>query len=245
MVLKLVTIQCLSVVFSCSLAEATAALTTITAFRPPPLSEELGCSPTLSKLLGRPDGFFFDPLNLATDENFARYREAELKHGRICMAAFLGLTLPPIGEVIMLMTSPSAAFSDTFGLSDIKPVFSASILDNWASLSAIQILNIVVTCGFLETFIFFQRDPKDMPGDYGTGYFGVRDKGINERSLFCELENGRLAMVAFTGKLAAEVVYVSSSSLSARWDGMLMSQPTGDLDEVLSNMFLPWFLKSL
>ena len=45
----------------------------------PKLEDELGLSPTLSFLSGRSD-VFFDPLNLATDENFARLREAELKH---------------------------------------------------------------------------------------------------------------------------------------------------------------------
>ena len=40
----------------------------------------------------------------------------------------------------------------------------------------------------------------------GTGYFGVRNKGANERSLRSELENGRLAMIAFLGQVIAELV---------------------------------------
>ena len=222
-----------------TIAEASSGSAAIAAFRPPPLSEEIGCSPTLSKFLGRPDGFFFDPLNLATDENFARFREAELKHGRICMAAFVGLTLPPVGEIMMSMTIPGTAITADTSRNDVDHVFSASIIENWTSLSPIQFLNIVVTCGFLETFIFFQRDPQDMPGDYGTGYFGVRDKGVNERALFCELENGRLAMIAFAGKLAAEAVYASSSpsfSWPAHWDGKLFHQLVGGIDDFLGNL---------
>lgn len=231
----------LAIVFFFTGFLASSASAAITAFRPPPLSEELGCSPTLSKLLGRPDGFFFDPLNLATDENFARFREAELKHGRICMAAFVGLTLPPMGEVMMSMTIPSAATTGDTSRGDLNHVFSASIIENWTSLSPLQFLNIVVTCGFLEAFIFFQRDPLDMPGDYGTGYFGVRDKGMNERALFCELENGRLAMIAFAGKLAAEAVYVSSSPSFSWWaplDGKLpvIPQLVGGIDDFLSSL---------
>ena len=188
------------------------------AFRPPLLSEELGCSPTLSLLLGRPDGFFFDPLRLAKDDNFARLREAELKHGRICMAANLGLTIPALLERMMkeefgqIMNVPSGGDGE-------QHFPSASIIENLTSLSPTQILNMLVTCGFLEAFIFFQRDPKDMPGDYGTGYFGVRDKGINERSLVAELENGRLAMLAIAGQLVAEVV--SGQSWLEQWDGIL------------------------
>jgi hypothetical protein len=53
---------------------------------PVPLQEELGCSPTLSFIFRRDaeKPFYFDPLGLATDDNFARMREAELKHGECC-----------------------------------------------------------------------------------------------------------------------------------------------------------------
>lgn len=44
-----------------------------------------------------------------------------------------------------------------------------------------------------------------MPGDYGWGWFGVRDKGRHERELVCELEHCRLAMVAFAVQLALEL----------------------------------------
>ena len=40
-----------------------------------PVSEEMGAG-----LLG-----FFDPLSIASDDNFARNRERELKHGRVAM----------------------------------------------------------------------------------------------------------------------------------------------------------------
>jgi len=67
-------------------------------------------------------------------------------------------------------------------------------------------VQIIFLIGFLERRIFVQKALRDMPGDYGTGYFGVRDKGAHERSLRSELENGRLAMVAFLGQLVAELV---------------------------------------
>jgi hypothetical protein len=59
----------------------------------PSVAQELGCSPTLSVLMGRDVQsdplFYFDPLGLATVDNFPRLREAELKAGRVCMAALL------------------------------------------------------------------------------------------------------------------------------------------------------------
>ena len=36
-----------------------------------------------------------------------------------------------------------------------------------------------------------------MPGDYGIGYYGLRNKGLHEQELIIELEHGRLAMVSF------------------------------------------------
>lgn len=177
------------------------------AFKPPQLSQELGCSPTLSLLLGRPDGFYFDPLNFATDDNFARFREAELKHGRIAMAANVGITIPPILKLLV----------NGIGIHQNFP--GASILENVKALTLNDYLNILVTCGFLESFIFIQKDSIDMPGDYGTGYFGVRDKGQNERSLVAELENGRLAMIAFVGQLTSEIV--SGKSWLEQWQDII------------------------
>lgn len=74
------------------------------AFRPPDISEELGCSPTLSLIFGRAQSgndnnnnkpFFFDPLGFSDDVNFAHLRECELKHCRICMIATTATLVVP------------------------------------------------------------------------------------------------------------------------------------------------------
>ena len=184
-------------------------------FRPPKLSEELGCSPTLSLLFQNDNGprnrrrrdslslsdatstnlFYFDPVGFARDDNFARLREAELKHGRICMLATLEIMLVP------LLKRSTLAQDWVPGLREC----SESILfDNPVSL--LEILKVAAACGLLETFVFWQKDPKDMPGDYGIGYFGLRDYGRHEDELVMELEHGRLAMVGFIGALASDVV---------------------------------------
>jgi len=172
---------------------------------PTPISDELGTSPTFQYRL-------FDPLNLATEANFAQYREAELKHGRIAMLAVLGNVLPglvirqqeqqegwsvlaPPQSPILLSVSQDLAFRDVpIGLKAIAAVPSVG----W--------LQIIVAVGVLETMVFVQRSRKDMPGDYGTGYFGLRDKGLHERSLQSELENGRLAMIAFLAQVLIELL---------------------------------------
>ena len=45
---------------------------------------------------GTPEGKIFDPLGLGKDEaSLYRRRVVEIKHGRICMVAFLGMTVGP------------------------------------------------------------------------------------------------------------------------------------------------------
>jgi hypothetical protein len=161
------------------------------AFNNAPLSvqEELGCSPTLSILFGgeRQNGednqhFFFDPLSLATDDNFARMREAELKHGRIAMAGVVcalvetGTREPDFGSFLLAGKTPP-------------------VLELVQDCTLETTIKLLLVCGILEILILVQPTHQDMPGDYGLGYFGLRDKGKNERSLVSELENGRLAML--------------------------------------------------
>merc|ERR1719326_2671050 len=45
---------------------------------------------------GTPEGKIWDPLGLGADEaSLYRRRVVEIKHGRICMVAFLGMTVGP------------------------------------------------------------------------------------------------------------------------------------------------------
>mmetsp|Transcript_125974 Transcript_125974/g.352738 ORF Transcript_125974/g.352738 Transcript_125974/m.352738 type:complete len:218 (+) Transcript_125974:98-751(+) len=163
-----------------------------TAFNSSPVSlqEELGCSPTLSKILQRegPLMYYFDPLGLATDDNFARYREAELKHGRVAMITFCW-------SWISSFASSSASdlpryVLDILSQKQLPPIFE--LIHQWPLTDIYKFLAI---CGILETVVLVQVNPQDMPGDYGLAYFGVRDKGRHEESLVSELENGRLAML--------------------------------------------------
>jgi hypothetical protein len=171
-------------------------------FRVPLLSEELGCSPTLSKLMSQFDEqeqqsmrwkksstnelYYFDPLKLATDTNFPRYREAEYKHGRIAMLVMTDIiVVPGIKRIEYLQLW-------------FQNVPDHAILQNILHLQQNDdIIKVIITCGILELFVFVQRDHTDMPGDYGIGYFGIRNKGLHEQQLIVELEHGRLAMISF------------------------------------------------
>jgi hypothetical protein len=171
------------------------------AFRPPPIAEELGCSPTLSLFFGtstRP--YFFDPLGFSDDVNFPRLREAELKHGRVAMLAVTATLVVPF-------LKQGAA---------LPKEYPSGILHCVDGLTWTDAARVVATCGLLETLVMVPREAQAMPGDYGTGYFGIRDKGWNELSLVSELENGRLGMLAFVAQLVVEEV-TGGKSWDEQW----------------------------
>mmetsp|Transcript_14471 Transcript_14471/g.22087 ORF Transcript_14471/g.22087 Transcript_14471/m.22087 type:complete len:201 (+) Transcript_14471:48-650(+) len=152
--------------------------------RPPPLSieEELGISPTLSLLLGH--DFFFDPLQICNDDNFPLLREAELKHGRIAMMA----TTVTVVEQNMEQIMDSFREGNTISKINVEKIIDMLLAQThpitlfqefaakWWNLAIL-----LFVAGVLETRILVQQDTQDMPGDYGLGYFFIRDKARNER----------------------------------------------------------------
>jgi light-harvesting complex I chlorophyll a/b binding protein 1 len=162
----------------------------------------------LSEELGVSGGIFgnklFDPLQLATEENFVRYREAELKHGRVAMLATVGMIFPEI-----LLDTKNILFSNKL------LVFLSPSQKSLTTLpSGIRALSEVPTVGwlpmvafvaFLELFVLKQRSKTALPGDYGTGFFGLHDYGKHERLLQRELEYGRLAMLGFVMQVIWEL----------------------------------------
>jgi Chlorophyll A-B binding protein len=202
----------------------TATTTTTAAFNLSPvrLSEELGCSPTLAILFQttNDEGVFFDPLGLATDENFSRYREAELKHGRVAMLSVIATLASWDDRTQMLfpMLRRSDADNGNNIINNNNPW--PPVLELLQHYKPAEWGTFVLVCGILETLILVQVHPHDMPGDYGLGYWGVRDKGRHERSLQSELENGRLAMLVMFIYFLQDV--------TIHWESYLqLVQPTG------------------
>jgi len=131
---------------------------------------------------------FFDPLEFcpAGDEGkFRGLRAAELKHGRVAMMAAVGaaaqhyIRFPFFG----LSQSPS-------GLKAIYQIPSA-----WFFTL------LVFACAVVE-LLFWTQDPKREPGNFGDPLgLGMYDKEMRNR----ELNNGRFAMFAAAGIIAAEL----------------------------------------
>jgi hypothetical protein len=100
----------------------------------------------LAQVFGK-EAVYFDPLGIATDTNFARLRETELKHGQIAMVAIIGLYAAKIPAQDMLQACKNKRL-----LSSIQEV------------SVGQYVQILLVCGILETLILSQRNPEDLPG---------------------------------------------------------------------------------
>jgi len=130
---------------------------------------------------------FFDPLGFSrgkSDEVMAMYREAELKHGRVAMAACLGWYITAAG---------------------VHPAFNSALSSNpleaAKQLPTVGWIQFVLGCGAIEWLAQQIKDrPGYQPGDLlGAAYWvDNSDEGwVDYQNK--ELNNGRLAMFAFMG----------------------------------------------
>jgi light-harvesting complex I chlorophyll a/b binding protein 1 len=137
----------------------------------------------------------FDPLGWleSEPETFERRRAVERKHGRIAMAAVVGVIVHNNHITFDGYLSPSQGlkFSDVpTGVDGIRTIPNAGLL---------QIL-----------FFFALVELAWMPaskydGDYGVGWFGENlNPEEKARKLTAEINNGRAAMMGITGNMVVE-----------------------------------------
>lgn len=131
-------------------------------------------------------------------QNYNHYRSVEVKHGRIAMAATLGQ-----------LTQENYHF-DGF-ISPSSNLQFADIPNGLGALHAVPLMGwvqIAVIIGLHEVII--KQRPNKVPGDFGTGYFGLamNDQSSRQiRALNIEIQNGRLAMLGILGMIASEKVH--------------------------------------
>jgi len=138
---------------------------------------------------------FFDPLGFATgktDATMAVYREAELKHGRVAMAACLGWYITAAG---------------------VHPAFNSQLssdpLAAAKELSPVGWIQFVLGCGAIEWLAQqISKRPGYVAGDLlGAAYWvDDSDEGWLDYQNK-EINNGRLAMVAFMGIFVQDLYY--------------------------------------
>eukprot|EP00445_Apocalathium_hangoei_P035413 CAMPEP_0203957476 /NCGR_PEP_ID=MMETSP0359-20131031/89322_1 /ASSEMBLY_ACC=CAM_ASM_000338 /TAXON_ID=268821 /ORGANISM="Scrippsiella Hangoei, Strain SHTV-5" /LENGTH=586 /DNA_ID=CAMNT_0050891329 /DNA_START=51 /DNA_END=1808 /DNA_ORIENTATION=- len=136
---------------------------------------------------------FWDPAGFTADgnqENFARRRQTEIKHGRISQLAAMGYITPEVTGKLPGYLSPSAGlkFADVpNGLAAISKVPAAG----WG-----QILAYMAFCELSQ-----DQSPGTAAskGDFGFKVLTSSDPAQKEKKLAAEIANGRLAMMAIIG----------------------------------------------
>jgi len=134
----------------------------------------------------------FDPLGFSNVVDLKWLREAELKHGRVCMLAATGFIVQDVAQF--------PGVTKTFGAAKMTELHDVAVKQG-----AMQ--QLLVWLGFIEIFGFVAivqmlQGGDRQPGDFG---FDPLNCGANEEALarrqLVELKNGRLAMIATAGML--------------------------------------------
>lgn len=146
------------------------------------------------KLDGLPGAFEFDPLLISNFMNVRFLRAAEIKHGRVCMLAALGMIVQE------LWTFPHPYFPH------ILPVEAHDYFIKTGGMS--QILMFIT---LFEGFSFYALkqtlEGKNEPGDFGFDPMGLgKDPTVFKKFQLNEIMNGRLAMIAVGGIIHQEWV---------------------------------------
>jgi hypothetical protein len=161
--------------------------------------EELGVQPPLG---------YFDPFGLlsgdVTQELFDGLRYVEIKHGRICMLAFLGQVVTRAG---IHLPGPIDSAGDAFASypNGIAAIFGPN------HIPTTGIVQMVAFVGLLET-AFMKEVPgmSEFPGDFCNGYIDFGWDDLDEETQFTkravELNNGRAAMMGILGLMVHELI---------------------------------------
>jgi len=138
---------------------------------------------------------FFDPLGFcpAGDPgNYRNLRAAELKHGRVAMMATVGFVAQHFFRIPGFEEAPP-------GIKAIEPIASESGMNIVPSVYGFWF---VVAVASIFEYSLWRQDINREPGDFGDPLgLGMYDEGMRNR----ELNNGRFAMFAAVGIIAAEL----------------------------------------
>lgn len=171
-------------------AQKSSSSTSLAAFE-----DALGAQPPLG---------LFDPLGLISNgdqDRFDRLRYVEVKHGRVCMLAFLGNIITRAGLHIPGSIDEAG---NSFG----------SYPNGWAAvwgddgISRAGVYQMIAFVGFLELFVMKDVTGEgEFPGDFRNGFDFGWDKLNPETQLkkrAVELNNGRAAMLGIFGLMVHE-----------------------------------------
>ncbi|CAJ1425619.1 unnamed protein product [Effrenium voratum] len=139
----------------------------------------------------------FDPLGFSKKTELVPYfREAELKHGRLAMLAWVGMVVPDFVRI------PGEKFS--FEAVPL-PIDGHDAFSGATGVNA-QILFWVGILEFCCAKKVFEWNSLEVAGDYGLTKFFPSDEEGQKKMRTAELKNGRLAMLAFGGAITQAVI---------------------------------------
>jgi hypothetical protein len=194
---------------------------------------------------------FWDPLEIASDdvmpETLGWFRHAEIKHGRVAMAAFVGYTVQANGihfpwNLQGLGDTPAISFGDISA--------AGGPADQWDALPSSAKLQILGAVGFLEmwgeaSYVLESEGQKHYvrggkPGYYPTfkmiphpvplnlfdpfGFTKKLSPEQKEKKLLAEINNGRLAMIGIFGLISA-----SKGLIVPGLDGLGLAPYSGEI----------------
>jgi len=153
---------------------------------------------------------FWDPAGLSTDISpgrLAYYREAELKHGRVCMSSTLG---------ILVAESYHPLFGGNVDVSAVEMLKSVELTYFWPALLALA-----GGVELVQGFGRFEMDGRDkvlkaglVAGDIGYDPLGLKDTFSEEDDIEGkELAHARLAMISTLGMILQEIVFPDKFTL--------------------------------
>jgi light-harvesting complex I chlorophyll a/b binding protein 1 len=128
--------------------------------------------------------------DIQADLNYARW--AEIKHGRVCMLAIVGMVVQEAG-----LHLPGDQFTNTDPFGAISSVGFAGNLQ------------VLLAIGIIEGSNFKKHYGDGTPGDIGWGASQLTKLTPEKQMVRQEQEvvHGRLAMIAFTGALVQTLLF--------------------------------------
>jgi len=165
---------------------------------------------------------YWDPMGLAelgTEKTLAWYRAAELKHGRVCMAAATGWIFNEAGVTFPGDIAYGVPFSSL-------PKGVAA----WEAVPSAGKLQMLFAIGCIEIASEYQKPHYMSGGKLGSipGPFGLRlwdplgtmtkmPEDVKAKKRLMELNNGRLAMIGVASFISASYIDGSVPSLPSTW----------------------------
>jgi Chlorophyll A-B binding protein len=151
---------------------------------------------TPPKTVGLPGSAEFDPLLLSNYVDIKFLQEAELKHGRICMLAVLGMIV-----------------QENYSFPGVPPMLPIEAHDAFIRQGAmVQIMIAIIFFEAISCFALWET----MQGKREPGYFGFDPLGLGKDSAAYkkfqvnEIRNGRLAMLG--------VIHIRNNPSLCRWN---------------------------